>query len=340
MPLLVLWSLLAADLPEPGLRPDSVPLYADLGSHHHVIATSVPKAQQYFDQGLRLVFGFNHGEAIRAFDEAARLDPDCAMCYWGTAYAYGPHVNAPMDSASGVAAYAAVQRALAHLSHASAQERAYIRALAKRYARVPPANRATLDSAYAARYDVARRYPNDLDAATLHAEAMMDLRPGLLEATIGRAVPDSEIVAQLERVIIENPNHPVHATITSTRSSGAARQGGRVRSGWPLMPETGTWHMPAHIYIRYATLTRSRATRTRSTPTRRTSRTSGPRRTARVLPAQPALPRLRTRVRRSGQAIEAARVSQDGSSYQSGCASTVRAVGTHGRDLGRWDEVF
>ena len=126
---------------------DTVPLYTDLGNHHHAITTSVPNAQQYFDQGLRLVFGFNHGEAIRAFNEAARLDPNCAMCYWGAALAYGPHVNAPMDSASGVAAYAAARQALAHLSHASAQERAYIRAVAKRYARVPPANRAALDSA-------------------------------------------------------------------------------------------------------------------------------------------------------------------------------------------------
>src|SRR5881392_523684 len=78
-----------------------VPLYKDLGQHHHAISSKVLQAQQYFDQGLRLVFGFNHGEAIRAFNEAARLDPSCAICYWGTALAYGPHVNAPMDSAGG-----------------------------------------------------------------------------------------------------------------------------------------------------------------------------------------------------------------------------------------------
>ena len=128
---------------------DSVPLYTDLGSHHRRISTRVPAAQQYFDQGLRLTYGFNHGEAIRSFTRAAELDPTCAICYWGIALAYGPHVNAPMDSAGGVAAYAAVQKALALRSHASAAERAYIDAVARRYAADPPADRARLDSAYA-----------------------------------------------------------------------------------------------------------------------------------------------------------------------------------------------
>src|SRR6185436_11038929 len=97
----------------PAISPtDTVPLYDDLGDHHHAISTTVPAAQQYFDQGMRLVFGFNHGEAIRAFQEAARRDPNCAICYWGAALAYGPHVNAPMDSASGVAAFDMLQRAI------------------------------------------------------------------------------------------------------------------------------------------------------------------------------------------------------------------------------------
>src|SRR5687768_2272118 len=99
MAVLSLGALLLAFLP------DSVPLYTNLGNHHRAITTANPAAQRYFDQGLRLVYGFNHTEAIRAFTEAARLDPNCAMCYWGIAYAYGPHVNAGMDSASGVAAY-------------------------------------------------------------------------------------------------------------------------------------------------------------------------------------------------------------------------------------------
>src|SRR5215213_1463512 len=122
----------------------AVPLYKDLGTHHKAIGSKVPLAQQYFDQGLRFVYGFNHGEAIRSFTRAAELDPTCAMCYWGIALAYGPHVNAPMDSASGLAAYAAVQKALALKSHATAPERAYIEALAQRYEAVPPADRASL----------------------------------------------------------------------------------------------------------------------------------------------------------------------------------------------------
>src|SRR6266568_4980058 len=157
---------------------DTVPLYTDLGDHHVPITTPVSLAQQYFDQGLRLLYGFNHGEAIRSFNHAAQLDSNCAMCYWGVAYAYGPHVNAGMDSAAGVAAYQALQRALARERGASPRERAYIDALAKRYAPIPPADRAALDAAYAAAMgDVVKRYPNDLDAATLYAEALMDKRP-------------------------------------------------------------------------------------------------------------------------------------------------------------------
>src|SRR5262249_47456814 len=120
---------------------DAIPLYTNLGSHHKPISTRVPTTQQYFDQGLRFVYGFNHAEAIRSFRRAAELDSTCAMCYWGIALAYGPHVNAPMDSASGVAAYAAAQKALALKSHATAPERAYIEAVAQRYQADPPARR-------------------------------------------------------------------------------------------------------------------------------------------------------------------------------------------------------
>src|SRR5689334_19550108 len=150
----------------------TVPLYQDLGSHHKSISTHVQATQQYFDQGLRFVYGFNHAEAIRSFKQAAELDSNCAMCYWGIALAYGPHVNAPMDSASGVAAYEAVQKALALKSHATAPERAYIDALAQRYDANPSADRARLDTAYSrAMEKVATTYPDDLDAATLYAES-------------------------------------------------------------------------------------------------------------------------------------------------------------------------
>ncbi len=99
-----LWPLLLPAVLATTPQPDSVPLYTDLGAHHMPISTQVPAAQRYFDQGMRLVYGFNHAEAVRAFTEAARLDPDCAICHWGSALAYGPNINAPMDSVGGVAA--------------------------------------------------------------------------------------------------------------------------------------------------------------------------------------------------------------------------------------------
>jgi len=251
-----LGALLIAVLPSVRAPSDTVPLYTDLGSHHRAITTRVPDTQRYFDQGLRLVFGFNHGEAIRAFAEAARLDPSCAMCYWGIAYAYGPHVNAGMDSASGVAAYAAAQKAQSLSRGASAVERAYITAIGKRYGRVPPANRAALDSAYAtAMCDVGRRFPDDLDAGALCAEAKMDLRPwNYWRQPSGEPYPGTlDIVANLERVIQRNPDHPgachyyIHA-VEAVRPDKAVPCAERLAR---LMPGVGHMvHMPAHIYIR------------------------------------------------------------------------------------------
>ncbi|HET6845433.1 MAG TPA: hypothetical protein VFH29_01280 [Anaerolineales bacterium] len=233
----------------------AVPLYTNLGSHHKRISTRVPATQQYFDQGLRFVYGFNHAEAIRSFTRAAELDPTCALCYWGIALAYGPHVNAPMDAASGVAAYAAVQKALTLTSHATASERAYIEALAQRYAAVPPTDRASLDTAYArAMARVATSYPKDLDAATLYAESLMDLRPWNYWQPDGTPYPGTnEIVRQLQRVLARNPNHPgachyyIHA-VEAVNPQAAVPCAERLAR---LMPGEGHMvHMPAHIYIR------------------------------------------------------------------------------------------
>ena len=233
----------------------AVPLYTNLGSHHKRISTRVPATQQYFDQGLRFVYGFNHAEAIRSFTRAAELDPTCALCYWGIALAYGPHVNAPMDAASGVAAYAAVQKALALTSHATASERAYIEALAQRDAAVPPTDRASLDTAYArAMARVATSYPKDLDAATLYAESLMDLRPWNYWQPDGTPYPGTnEIVRQLQRVLARNPNHPgachyyIHA-VEAVNPQAAVPCAERLAR---LMPGEGHMvHMPAHIYIR------------------------------------------------------------------------------------------
>ncbi len=231
------------------------PLYTDLGTHHKAVGTRVPLAQQYFDQGLRLVYGFNHAEAIRSFTRATELDPACAMCWWGIAYAYGPHVNAGMDSASGVKAYEAAQKALSLSLNASPWKRAYIRAVAARYAPVPSLNRANLDSAYArGMAAVARSYPNDLDAAALYAESLMDLRPWNYWTPQGKPYPGTEeIVRQLERVIARNPAHPgachyyIHA-VEAVNPQLAVPCAERLAR---LMPGVGhIVHMPAHIYIR------------------------------------------------------------------------------------------
>ncbi len=247
-------ALLLATLPA-GTAPDTVPLYDNLGNHQHAISTRVPGAQAYFNQGLRLVFGFNHGEAIRAFREAQRLDPACAMCFWGEALAHGPHVNAPMDSAGAVAAWAALERAVALAPKVPAREQAYIRALQKRYAATASADRAALDSAYAtAMGALVREFPDDLDAATFYAEAMMDLRPWAYWKKDGSPYPGTDlIIQQLERVLARNRNHPgachyyIHA-VEAVSPEKAVPCAERLAA---LMPGAGHMvHMPGHIYIR------------------------------------------------------------------------------------------
>lgn len=239
----------------PGAPTDTVPLYTDLGTHHMAVTTTKPAAQAYFDQGLRLAYGFNHGEAIRAFQEGARLDPRCAMCWWGVALAHGPHVNGGMDSAGSAAAWQALQQAQAAAKYATPRERAYIEALAARYVQHPPANRAPLDSAYArAMAGLVKAYPGDLDAATLYAEALMDLAPWHYWNADGSPRPGTAIiVAQLERVIAKAPNHPgachyyIHA-VEAVEPVKAVPCAERLAA---LMPGAGHMvHMPGHIYIR------------------------------------------------------------------------------------------
>jgi hypothetical protein len=162
----------------PAAAADRIPLYTDLGTHHYPIRTNDPSVQAYFDQGLRLYYAFNHAEAIRSFREAQRLDPRCAMCWWGEALAWGPNINLPMDAESGVAAYAALQGALTRRTDASESERALIDALAVRYEAVPPGDRTHLDEGYAnAMHGVVRRFPFDHEAAVLYGESLMNLRP-------------------------------------------------------------------------------------------------------------------------------------------------------------------
>lgn len=235
--------------------PSAVPLYDNLGDHHYEITTDVPEAQRYFDQGLRLYYAFNHAEAIRAFNEAARLDPQCAMCYWGTALAYGPNINMPMDAEAGIAAYDALQRARDAAPHASEREQALIEALAVRYAADPPDDRAPLDSAYArAMKAVTEQYPDDLEARALYAEALMNLSPwDYWNADSSPRPYTAELVDQLDQVLAANPNHPganhfyIHA-VEAVQPERAVPMAERLAG---LMPGAGHLvHMPGHIYIR------------------------------------------------------------------------------------------
>lgn len=237
-------------------RPDaSVPLFNDLGNHTHSISTQNSQAQQYFDQGLILSYGFNHAEALRSFQQAAQLDANCAICYWGMAYVLGPNINAAMEAGAVPTAWEAIQKAIALSPHASPKERAYIAALATRYSPEPVEDRTELNLAYAnAMRQVTQQYPDDLDAATLFAEALMDTTPWDYWTEDGTPKPEgAEIIATLESVLERNPNHPgalhlyIHA-MEAERPELAAQAADRLRD---LNINTGHLiHMPGHIYIR------------------------------------------------------------------------------------------
>src|SRR6185436_3276315 len=186
--------------------------------------TAVPLAQQFFDQGLRLTYAFNHGEALRAYRKARTVDPECAMCYWGEALVLGPNINAPMDAVSVAPAFDAVNRARALSDKASAKERALIRALSARYGQAEQTDRSALDKAYAdAMQEVAANYPDDDQIAVLYAESLMDLQPWDYWEAAG-AQPKGrtdEIVGLLEKVLKRSPDHPgaIHYYIHLTEAS-------------------------------------------------------------------------------------------------------------------------
>jgi tetratricopeptide (TPR) repeat protein len=231
-------------------------LYDSLGSYSYPITTTSTDAQRWFDQGLRLVYAFNHHEAQKAFREAARLDPRCAMCLWGIAMTEGGNYNHPTDGEREKKALAAIQQARERAAGARPPERALIEALARRHSPDPQAQRPALDRAYAdAMREVTRQFPNDLEAATFFADAMMNLRPWNLWAPDGTPHPGTdEIVATLERVLARNANHPgalhlyIHAVEASRTPGRAEAAADRLRS---LMPGAGHMvHMPSHIYWR------------------------------------------------------------------------------------------
>jgi tetratricopeptide (TPR) repeat protein len=241
---------------DPGDQTVTPPLFDNLGSLHHPITTTSEQAQRYFDQGLRLVYAFNHEEATRSFETAAQQDPQAAMPYWGIALALGPNINSAMEKKDEHRAIEMVQKARRLADRATPEEQAYIDALVTRYVSRKGAKRKGLDEAYAkAMRLVAQRFPEDADAATLFAEALMDLRPWDLWKPDGRPQPGTdEIVTTLESVLAQNPEHPgachyyLHAVEASFQPERALPCAERLPA---LMPGAGHLvHMPAHIYMR------------------------------------------------------------------------------------------
>lgn len=231
-------------------------LMAGLGSHHHPIKIHSALGQKLFDQGMTLVYGFNHDEAIRSFRRAAALDPEAVMPLWGIAYALGPNINLDVDPAREKEAYEATHKALRLAADAPESERAYVTALAKRYSNDPNADLKQLAADFAAAmHDLSERYPDDLDAATLYAESLMDLNPWKLWTATGKpAERTEEIVAVLESVMRRDPNHVganhyyIHAVEASPVPERALASAARLEK---LVPNAGHLvHMPAHIYMR------------------------------------------------------------------------------------------
>lgn len=238
------------------LAPIGANLLEGLGNYTMPVTSDVPEVQQWFDQGLMLTYGFNHDAAERSFLKAAQLDPECAMCWWGASLVLGPNINAAMNPASNEVAFERAQRAQSLAPNASEREQAYINALSVRYTEQAPEDRTPLDRAFAeAMREVADQYPDDLEAATFHAEALMTLQPWNYWDEDGRPVGNSEtIVSVLESVMERDPNHAgalhmyVHAVEASDDPDRGVRAADKLRD---LIPGSGHLvHMPAHIYAR------------------------------------------------------------------------------------------
>jgi tetratricopeptide (TPR) repeat protein len=231
------------------------PALKGLGDHHLAVTTNVPASQEFFDQGLRLTYGFNHSEALRAFKEAARLDPNNAMAYWGWALVLGPNLNLPMVPDVAGQAWAAIHKATTLKGRVSERERAYIDALAARYTNEPGTERSVLDAAYAeAMAALVERYPDDLDAATLYAAALMNLSPWDYWNLDGSPKRDTEEILQtLQSVVDRNPRHAgaLHYYIHTVEARHPERGEQHADMLAGLMPGAGHMvHMPSHIYMR------------------------------------------------------------------------------------------
>jgi tetratricopeptide (TPR) repeat protein len=249
---LLVWTTSASAQDRGALAPE----LDGLGTIHMPVTTDVPKAQAFFDQGLRLLYAFNHEEARRAFRESARLDPSLAMAQWGIALTLAPNLNAPMTAENGRAAFEAGQEARRRAASASPRERGLIEALAARFAADPASPRAPLDRAYAdAMARVAATYGDDPDVLTLYADAVMNTMPWDYWKKGGAPKPETAVIGGLlERAIAAYPDHAgahhyyVHLFEASETPERAEASADRLGA---LMPAAGHMvHMPAHIYIR------------------------------------------------------------------------------------------
>lgn len=246
----------APEVPVAPAPPVGATLLEGLGNHHFPVTSKHPEVQRWFNQALMLTFGFNHDAAERSYLKAAQLDPDCAMCWWGAALVLGPHVNSGMDPARNADAWTRMQRAVALAPRTTEREQAFIRALVARYAEQPPQDRRPLDEAFAqSTRQLMQDRPDDLDAAVLHAEALMDLQPwDYYDAELRPKGNTAEIVAILESVMARKPDHAgalhlyVHAVEASADPQRGVAAADRLRE---LIPGSGHLvHMPAHIYSR------------------------------------------------------------------------------------------
>ena len=246
----------APEVPAALAPPVGATLLEGLGKYDFPVTSKHPEVQRWFNQALMLTFGFNHDAAERSYLKAAQLDPDCAMCWWGAALVLGPHVNSGMDPARNADAWTRMQRAVALAPRTTEREQAFIRALAARYAEQPPQDRRPLDEAFAqSTRQLMQDRPDDLDAAVLHAEALMDLQPwDYYDAELRPKGNTAQIVSILESVMARNPDHAgalhlyVHAVEASADPQRGVAAADRLRE---LIPGSGHLvHMPAHIYSR------------------------------------------------------------------------------------------
>jgi tetratricopeptide (TPR) repeat protein len=248
-------------VPNPAAAPQAPsprePIFEGLGSRSRLVTSASPDAQRYFDQGLKFLYAFNHDEAIRSFRQAATFSPDCAMAWWGIAYACGPHINNPtVDEAHAKEGAAALAKAMNLKPAAGPVERSLIEALKSRYADPPLADRKPLDQAYAdAMRVVWSENQGDSDVGALFAEALMDLRPWDLWKLDGEPQPGTlEVVNVLDNVLAKEPDHPlalhltIHAREASPHPEKADSAANRLRDLLPGLAHLV--HMPSHIDVR------------------------------------------------------------------------------------------